>query len=146
MTIYDSISPSELLQALKTIPKVVEVRPASPVLNQVWILHVLSPVERIVLEVNTATGIFSIDPLSGGGGGSLIVQPETLSAGQISAKQITLSIPPINPSAVLLEIQGGTPVFFNVDYTVTGTTLSWAGLGLDGFIEEGELIRAVYQS
>lgn len=70
----------------------------------------------------------------------------TLSAGQIAAKSVTLSRTPYTISETKVFIKDGPPQFEGVsnDFTVTGTTLSWNGLGLDGILVTGDLMTVEY--
>jgi hypothetical protein len=68
----------------------------------------------------------------------------TISAQNITDKKITLSVTPSNPDSVIFIPEGGIPQFSGVDFSVNGTDLSWDGLGLDGFIEEDEIIHVYF--
>lgn len=76
---------------------------------------------------------------SGGGGGSGVnINKFTLDSTDISNKFITLSEAPATPGNTILTIIGGIVQDYGVDYTVSGTTLSWNGLFLDGILEIGD--------
>lgn len=62
----------------------------------------------------------------------------TLSPTDISNKFVTLSSSPATPSATILDVIGGVAQDYSVDFTVSGTTLSWSGLGLDGILSSGD--------
>lgn len=64
-----------------------------------------------------------------------------ITSGEESAKELTLSAAPATPSHVLIDIVGGSTVRFGSDFTISGTTLSWDGLNLDGLLTEGDIIR-----
>lgn len=74
------------------------------------------------------------------------VEDIILTSQQIADKKITLSRTPAFPEALLFVPVGGVAQRYGVDYTVVGNDVDWAGLGLDGFLEEGEGIRITYQS
>jgi hypothetical protein len=74
------------------------------------------------------------------------VEDIILTSQQIADKKITLSRIPAFPEALLFVPTGGVAQRYGVDYTVVGNDIGWAGLGLDGFLEEGEGIRITYQS
>lgn len=76
--------------------------------------------------------------------GILEVEYRTLSAGEITAKQLTLTSTPVTGSKVIVDIIGGGPQVYNVDYTVAGAVLSWPGYGLDGLISAGDILRVQY--
>lgn len=68
-----------------------------------------------------------------------------LTSGQVTTtKQVTLSQTPVDTNEVLLWIIGGIPQDNGVDYAVSGTILSWNGLGLDGLVAVGEHLHVVY--
>jgi hypothetical protein len=87
-----------------------------------------------------------VDIGGGGGGGGFTPKFEriVLTGGMISAKKIPLNKTPVVPSAVQLIPDGGIPQRFGVDYTVSGATLSWDSLQLDGFLETNEVVDVFY--
>ena len=70
----------------------------------------------------------------------------TLTSGDISAKQITLLTEPAEPTKVLLDWVGVCSQIYSVDFSISGTTLSWNGLGLDGVLLAGDIIRIHFLS
>lgn len=68
----------------------------------------------------------------------------TISPSQFSAKQVTLYPEPSNSDLVALEFLSGGGQENGVDFNVVGSVLSWDGLGLDGFIELGDIIIVRY--
>ena len=62
----------------------------------------------------------------------------------VTEKQITLYPMPNNSSFVTLEFLQGGGQENGVDFNVVGGVLSWDGLGLDGFIESGDIIIVKY--
>lgn len=97
------------------------------------------------LKLNPITGQFD---LTGGGGSgpssSYTVEQFTLTALQAANKQVTLASAPTTPAATILIIQGGGGQAYSVDYTVSGSTLSWNTLGLDGFLDENDIITVIH--
>ena len=69
----------------------------------------------------------------------------TLDAGQILAKQVTLSQTPNSAVQTILDLKGGVPQFYADDYTVSGAILSWASLGLESLVSIGSKIRVYYE-
>ena len=65
---------------------------------------------------------------------------------QISDKKITLSKLPAFPDALSFIPTGGIAQKYGEDYTVVNNDIDWSGMGLDGFLEEGEEITISYQS
>lgn len=68
----------------------------------------------------------------------------TLSGPEASAKQLTLAETPVDPTNVMVDILGGCAQQYGVDYTVTGSTLSWTGLALDGELAAADKLRITY--
>lgn len=68
----------------------------------------------------------------------------TISGPQALAKAITLSHTPQAPTEVHLDVIGGTAQFYGDDFTVSGATLSWSGLDLDGVLAAGDKLRISY--
>lgn len=52
---------------------------------------------------------------------------------------------PKYPSRVVLLIRGGPNVYYGDDFTVSGSTLSWAGLGLDTILADGDKLTIQYE-
>lgn len=73
-----------------------------------------------------------------------VVEYITLTASQVGSKSVTLMHTPRTSSEVILDIIGGGPQEYSQDYTITGTSLSWAGKALDGTLTVGERIRVIY--
>lgn len=68
----------------------------------------------------------------------------TLSSGEITAKQITLPMTPVDPALMLVDVEGGSMMAVGTDFTLTGVTFSWAGKPLDGVLQAGDRIRFYY--
>ena len=62
----------------------------------------------------------------------------TLVPTDIANGYITLPFTPISPTATLLTVVGGPMQDYGADYTVSGNTLSWSGLGLAGIMTSGD--------
>lgn len=77
-------------------------------------------------------------------GATYYVEYVTLTGPQATAKQVTLTYSPLTPAHTLLDVIGGGPQYFSVDFTVSGAVLSWNGLGLDGILASGDQLRIVY--
>lgn len=69
----------------------------------------------------------------------------SISGGEETAKQLTLSQTPINGAKLLFDIIGKTAQMYSVDYTITGNILDWSGGPLDGELSSGDNIRLHYQ-
>ena len=68
----------------------------------------------------------------------------TLSGAEITAKSLTLIQTPTTPAEVVVSVYGGSVAFYGTDYTVSGTTLSWAGLGFDGLLAAADKLVIEY--
>jgi hypothetical protein len=64
----------------------------------------------------------------------------TISQQDVDNKYVTLSFLPSSPEKVSLTFIEGVSQLNGTDFTVSDNTLSWAGLGLDGFIEKDDVI------
>lgn len=68
----------------------------------------------------------------------------TLSALDISNKFITLAETPTDLIKTRLIPINGVEQEYGVNFTVSGTTLSWNTLGLDGVLEENDKLIVIY--
>ena len=77
---------------------------------------------------------------------NLVFCTETIELNQqdIDNKFVTLAQTPLVSSAVSLTIDGGIPQINNVDFKVDGNRISWSELGLDGFLEETDVLIIQY--
>jgi hypothetical protein len=73
------------------------------------------------------------------------VEKITVTQQMIDDNGVQLSIVPLNPSAVQLSFVGGVGDQDNGDdFSVSGDFVSWDGLGLEGFIEVGDVLKIRY--
>lgn len=108
--------------------------------------------KELVLEVSEL--VYDVDNKAfyGGDGstlGGFLVSgsaAETIELNQqdIDNKFVTLAQTPLVSSAVSLTIDGGIPQINNVDFRVDGNRISWSELGLDGFLEETDVLIIQY--
>lgn len=77
--------------------------------------------------------------------GTQNVEYRTITAPEAAAESLTLSATPLSASIVMVDAIGGCAQEYAVDYTVSGTTLSWSGLGLAGLVA-GDKLRVNYLS
>jgi len=87
-------------------------------------------------------GTPALPPVSG----AFRVEYRTLTGGEATAEALTTAFTPSAPTEVMLDVIGGTAQFYGDDFIVTGTTLSWAALGLSGFLSAGDKLRIAYVS
>lgn len=81
--------------------------------------------------------------ISGSGGGLNFAIEHPITLAELSAKQFSL---PSAPGALpfFADIINGAPLRNGVDYTISGNIFSWSGLGLDGVVAAGDVIRVVW--
>lgn len=68
-----------------------------------------------------------------------------LDASDISNKYLTLAGSASLPSQTRLTVANGLAQIYNVDFQISGNTLTWDGLGLDGFLQTGDVIIVSYR-
>jgi len=64
-----------------------------------------------------------------------------VTAGEEVLKSFTIPSAPITENKTLVDIVGGSTQEYSVDFTLSGTTFNWSGLGLDGELTEGDVVR-----
>ncbi len=64
----------------------------------------------------------------------------TLSPTDITNKFVTLTLAPGVATDTILTVSNGPMQLYGTDFTVTGTTLSWSGLFLDGVLVSGDIL------
>ena len=78
--------------------------------------------------------------------GTQIVEYRTLDATDIANESFTLSVAPSNPLNVIVDVISGSAQIYGIDFTVSGTTFSWVGLGMSSQVTIGSIIRYHYFS
>lgn len=73
-----------------------------------------------------------------------IVEQIDLTQEDIDNKFVTLAQTPLVPEAVILNIDGGIPQINGIDFIVQDNKISWKDLGLDGFLEETDVLLIQY--
>lgn len=63
-----------------------------------------------------------------------------LTAQNIIDKYVILPYTPVLPDELLLTPAGGIKQINGEDYTVSGNILSWDGMGLDGFLDDTDVL------
>lgn len=95
-------------------------------------------------QVLTTNGSGTLSWSSVATGSNLSAEQRTITALEETNKSLTLAQAPLVPNAVILQIQGAPTQIYGLDYTVSGTTLSWNGLGLDGLLQENDEVSIIY--
>ena len=71
----------------------------------------------------------------------------TVTAGEISAKQIIMDPIPLVPSEVGVDLIGGGSQEYGIDFNIVSSSiLTWSGLGLLAILEEGNILKLCYFS
>lgn len=78
-------------------------------------------------------------------GNSTKVETITLDSTAITNKEVTLSETPLTAGEVAVTVKGVGDQFYTDDYTVSGATLSWTGLGMDGLVAENDKLRITFE-
>jgi hypothetical protein len=73
-----------------------------------------------------------------------IVEKIELTQDDINNKYVTLAQTPLVPSAVIIDISGGTSQLNGIDYEIIGNKVSWNELGLDGFLDNTDVLIVQY--
>lgn len=78
--------------------------------------------------------------------GTFNVEYRTLSGGEITAKELTLVATPGTALKVVVDLISGCAQIYGTDFSVSGNILTWNGLGLDGVLITGDVLRVQYFS
>jgi hypothetical protein len=70
----------------------------------------------------------------------------TLTQENIDNKEVVLNSIPIIPESVQLTPNGGIPQINGIDFQVNLNILTWNSLGLDGFLEVGDILIVQYKN
>ena len=76
--------------------------------------------------------------------GATVIVSHTITAGEVTAKSFSVASAPTAPADAMAYFKDGVPQLAPDDFTITGTTVDWNGLGLDGIITAGMVMRLVY--
>lgn len=93
---------------------------------------------------NETQYIYPVPSSGGGGGASVEVEYRTLTAGEVTAGSLSLVDTPATPGDVVFGVEGGGVQVQPTDFVVSGTTLSWSGLSLDGILTAGDRVYILY--
>lgn len=117
----------------------------------------VTTVQRSVLTLEVSELVYDIDQKAFYGGDGVtqggfligeasgfIVDKIELTQEDINNKFVTLSQTPLVYDAVMVNIDGGIPQINGIDFVVDGNKISWSGLGLDGFLEETDVLIVQY--
>lgn len=121
---------------------VTSAEPNTPPTGRHW-LYVDSADEKLKLKKDDGTIIlFEGEPQLS----SFYSEYYTLTSSDILAKEIVLPREIDNTSGVVFLPAGGVAQIPGEDFTVSGSTISWDGLGLDGILEENDQVIVSYTS
>lgn len=74
----------------------------------------------------------------------VVTETVTLTAEQITAKTVTLTATPKVAATVTMSVRGAPSQFYGLDFSVTASVLTWAGLGLDTVLLAGDNLTITY--
>lgn len=74
------------------------------------------------------------------------VEYHTVTSGEATAKQFNLAATPITGNKTLVDITTGSTQNYGSDFTITANVFNWSGLGLDGLLAAGDIVRLHYLS
>jgi len=97
-----------------------------------------------VVEENIKVEIETAQIISVGGVFNWIYEEYALTASQITTGSIFLGNTPYDPESVQLWVEGGAPLVYGEHFIVTGSTLSWSGLDIDGILAENDVVGVRY--
>jgi hypothetical protein len=105
-------------------------------------------VSELVYDVNQKA-FYGGDGVSIGGfpvgaNAGILYERIELTQQNIDDKFVTLASTPLLSSAVIVNCEGGIVQRFGIDYTVVGNEIRWDGLGLDGFLDETDVLLVQY--
>jgi len=139
---------------------VIVLTPASQPARGVWQLRVASDCgcyrAQIAVDACKSLGFLSTHITTGHQGivtvccdaeegEDIVFNSFTLTADDITNGAVTLTYPLAPGSTPIVWVVGGIIQQFDEDYTVVLTTLSWAGLGLEGLLAVGDILQIHYQ-
>jgi hypothetical protein len=111
-------------------------------------LTITNPIRTPAVGQNVYAYYLYLGVIMGGGGGGGGLNPKVeqfvLNSGNIASKSLVLSQLPNSPSAVIIDVRDEPLIVYGSDYAVSGATVTWAGLGLDGVVIAGDVVRALY--
>jgi hypothetical protein len=90
------------------------------------------------------TALYTVATTLMAGSGEPEVETFLLSAGDITNGYVTLASNPISSASTFLDVKGYPPQFLSDDYSVALNVVSWTGLGLDGVLVAGDIVRVKY--
>lgn len=101
-----------------------------------------SPIKTIVINKGLRGEEGPVGPT--GPIADFVVERILLNSAQAAAKSFPLAYVPANPSAIELTPIGGIVQIYGIDYVYSSGMISWAGYGLDGFLEPSEYVLVRY--
>jgi hypothetical protein len=117
----------------------------------------LTTVQRNNLVLEVSELVYDLDQKAFyGGDGSMaggflvgatagfIIETIELTQQNINDKFVTLAQTPLISSAVIVTPEGGISQVNGVDYSIVGNKLSWENLGLDGFLDNTDVLIIQY--
>ncbi len=99
------------------------------------------------LIFNPITSNFDwIDQFTGSTSDGYQVYKVTITATELTNKQVTLPFSPLVASETRATVISGIEQQYSTDFTVSGTTFSWNGLGLEPLLELNDELIIIYKT
>jgi hypothetical protein len=120
----------------------------APKITTIQRLDLLLDVSELVYDIDQQA-FYGGDGITVGGNpigsnSGFIVERIEITEQNIIDKYVFLTRSPLIPSGVTVDMEGGIKQVNGVDYQITGNKLSWDGLGLDGFIDDTDVLLVQY--
>jgi len=74
-----------------------------------------------------------------------VIERRTLTAPEIAAKQLTLSVLPTSNAELAGWVDGASTFLPITDFVLTGAIVDWTGKPYDGLLTTGTIIQFVYK-
>ena len=76
--------------------------------------------------------------------GTKVVEYHEILAAEETAKEFTLAQTAAEPTKVIADVIGATSQQYSVDFVISSNKFNWNGLGLDGSLTQGDVVRLIY--
>lgn len=117
----------------------------------------ITTIQRQQLLLDTSELVYDIDQNAFYGGDGVTIGGNLIGANSgygfeeipiiqqnLIDKYVILAQTPLIPSAVIVDMVGGIRQVNGVDYQIIGNKLTWEGLGLEGFIDDTDVLLVQY--
>lgn len=98
----------------------------------------------VIITSDVNNGSINLRVTGGISGVATVTETFTLTNTNITNKSVTLLGTPVISADVRLSPINGVEQVYGTDFTISGTTLSWSGLGFEALAEAGDIIIISY--